>query len=296
MAGRIAQILGQKNKETPERAAALERLAALAEQHADLRGPANLQAALLRAMYVVPAPVTLPAISADDAAAQLGGGVPLLHDLPLPFTGNDLRAAFERLCQAAERAPGVERATADAAKALRRADLDVWALAQALLRGEGADLLAALEERNLPAPQAATLLRFAMLPFLEQVATALAPLRAEMSWKHGYCPACGAWPVMAEQRGLEQQRYLRCGLCASSWEADRLWCPFCDNRNHLGLNYLHVEGEEQRQRVFTCDMCRCYLKVRTSLTPLSTPDLLVEEVALLHLDMVALHNNYAPPV
>jgi len=64
---------------------------------------------------------------------------------------------------------------------------------------------------------------------------------------------CGAWPVLAEQCGLEQLRYLRCGLCASSWEADRLLCPFCITRDFHVLGYLQVEGEEPRQRVATCD-------------------------------------------
>ena len=34
------------------------------------------------------------------------------------------------------------------------------------------------------------------------------------TWPHGYCPTCGSWPLLAESRGLEQLRLLRCGLCA----------------------------------------------------------------------------------
>jgi FdhE protein len=128
------------------------------------------------------------------------------------------------------------------------------------------------------------------------VATQLAPLRATQPWGHGYCPTCGAWPVLAEQRGLEQWRYLRCGLCASSWVVDRLLCPFCTTRDFHVLGYLQVEGEEPRQRVATCDACQSYLKLRSTLTPLGTPQLLVEEIALVHLDLIAMEKGYGPPL
>jgi formate dehydrogenase maturation protein FdhE len=102
--------------------------------------------------------------------------------------------------------------------------------------------------------------------------------------------------VLAEQRGLEQLRYLRCGLCASAWEVDRLLCPFCSNRDHLLLGYLQVEGEEQKQRIATCDACHGYLKLRSTLAPLTTLQLLVEEVALVHLDLLAMQQGYMSPV
>jgi FdhE protein len=164
-----------------------------------------------------------------------------------------------------------------------------------LLTGEAQALPAQLEAQGYVADMVITLLRLALLPFLEQVAGQLAPLLANHSWGQGNCPICGAWPVLAEQRGLEQFRHLRCGLCASSWEVDRLLCPFCANRDHLLLGYLQVEGEEQKQRVATCDACQGYLKLRATLTPLTTPQILVEELAMMHLDLIALEKGYLPP-
>jgi len=130
----------------------------------------------------------------------------------------------------------------------------------------------------------------------KQVATQLVRWRDVQPWGRGYCPACGAWPVLAEQRGLEQRRYLRCGLCASSWEIDRLLCPFCTTRDHALLGYLQVEGEEQQQRVATCDACQSYIKLHSTLTPLTTPQLLLEEVALLHLDLIVMAKGYVSPL
>jgi FdhE protein len=170
--------------------------------------------------------------------------------------------------------------------------LDVWSCGNALLTDEAQLLPAHLDTQGYPADLVMTLLRLTLLPFLEQIAAQLVPLSAPYPWGQGYCPVCGAWPVLAEQRGLEQWRYLRCGLCASSWQVDRLLCPFCVNRDHRLLGYLQVEGEEPRQRIATCNACQGYLKLRSTLTPLTTPQLLAEEVALVHLDLLAMQNGY----
>jgi len=46
------------------------------------------------------------------------------------------------------------------------------------------------------------------------------------SWEHGHCPLCGDWPTLAELRGLERERHLRCGRCGSDWRSDAR-CPSC---------------------------------------------------------------------
>lgn len=301
MAGRIAKLLQRPTPERPDVAAAAQQLGALAEEQPDLRQAAALQTDLLRAIYAAPAPVEPLELAPEDAAAKLAGGVPLLRNVALPFQERDLRAVFARLCDALEATTKHTKSTKNNQdtsilqnlRDLRGSTIDLWSLASALLAGE--PITTQLEEQGQPAELTSTLLRLSLLPFLEQVAAQLVPARAAHSWKRGYCPACGAWPILAEQRGLEQFRYLRCGLCASAWEVDRVWCPFCDERNHLLLGYLHVEGEEQRQRAATCDACRSYLKVRSTLSPLTTPQLLAEEVALVHLDLIAAQKGYAPP-
>ena len=67
----------------------------------------------------------------------------------------------------------------------------------------------------------------------------LAPLREGIVWESGHCPTCGSWPLLGEFRGLDQSRFLRCGLCADSWEVPRLWCPFCDTRDHDLLSLMN---------------------------------------------------------
>jgi FdhE protein len=111
-------------------------------------------------------------------------------------------------------------------------------------------------------------------------------------WDRGYCPVCGSWPLLGEFRGLEQTRFLRCGLCAASWPFPRLRCPFCDTSNHQQLAYFHVEGEQDRFRAATCDACRRYVKMASTLAELSTPMLLVEDLATLHLDLAAADRGF----
>jgi FdhE protein len=191
---------------------------------------------------------------------------------------------FLRLCTAAQT---VEANAATAplysmvAEAVNTARLDLWACGNRLLAGEAHMLPEQLAAQGYPAGLLLTLLRLSLLPCLEQTARQLTPLHSMPSWGQGYCPTCGAWPVLAEQRGLEQLRYLRCGLCASAWEVDHVLCPFCGSRDHLLPGYLQVEGEEQ-QWVAICDACHGYLELRSTLAPLTTPQLLVAAVALLH--------------
>jgi len=250
----------------------------------------------MRAMYAAPAPVSPPTLTAAEAAARLAGGMPLLRNLPLPCDARRLCAVFLRLCEAARTALDTEaHLYTTLAAAISQRHLDLWTLGNTLLTGATQALPAQLEAEGHPADLVMTLLRLALLPFLEQVTLQLAPLRANQPWSHGYCPTCGAWPVLAEQRGLEQWRYLRCGLCADSWQVDRLWCPFCANRDHTLLGYLHVEGEEPKQRVATCDACQSYVKLRSTLVPLTPLQLLVEELALLHLDLIAMGKGYLSP-
>src|SRR5262249_10102073 len=105
----------------------------------------------------------------------------------------------------------------------------------------------------------------------------------------------GSWPLLAESRGLEQLRYLRCGLCATAWEGSRFRCLFCGNDDHNKLGYFHVEGEENRYRAASCDECRGYVKVVSTLSALSPPQLLVTDLATLHLDLVAAEHGYFVP-
>jgi FdhE protein len=139
-----------------------------------------------------------------------------------------------------------------------------------------------------------TLLRFALFRGFAALEAEVAPLRPGVPWDRGYCPTCGSPPLLAEFRGLDQSRFLRCGNCAASWEAPRQWCPACGARDHEVLGFLAKEGEEGRYRVATCDACRTGIKTLSTLSALPPLMLLVADAATLHLDLAAADRGFQP--
>jgi FdhE protein len=291
--GFLDKLLGRPAP-PPDVAEALAELARLAEDRPSFAGPAVVLADLLPGL-AEPAPnVAPPAIPSDRAAAKLAGGVPLLRGESVAFDARWLRRRWAEACAAVGR-----HQTGDAAAALtdaaKRGRLAVEELAAAVIAGRPEEVHARADALDLDAGLAATALRFTLFPLLMPMSAALAPLRAGAPWGRGWCPTCGSWPLLGEFRGLEQARWLRCGLCAADWEFPRLACPFCDNRDHHRLGYLHVEGEGDRRRVATCEACRGYVKMLAALGPLSPVQLLVADVVTLYLDLSAAERGYAVP-
>jgi FdhE protein len=112
------------------------------------------------------------------------------------------------------------------------------------------------------------------------------------TWERGVCPACGAPPVLAELRGKEQGRTLRCARCDGAWAFARLACPACGERDHRKLLSLSGEGEEGYRRADCCDTCRTYVKAVATLAPLSAEALLETDLATAALDMIAVERGY----
>jgi FdhE protein len=232
---------------------------------------------------------------ADDAAGftlepelartKLAGGVPLLRGESLPVDPARFRRRWRRV---AEAVPGGEPLAA----AMKRGVLDPQELVAAVLAGEAGHVHARADALGLDAGLTATVLRLTLFPVFVRVAAALDGLRAGAPWPHGSCPTCGGWPLLGEFRGLDQSRYLRCGLCATGWEVPRLYCPYCGTRDHERLQFLSSEGDEAKYRAATCDACRGYVKMVTALSALSPLHLLVADALTLHLDLAAAERGY----
>jgi FdhE protein len=140
----------------------------------------------------------------------------------------------------------------------------------------------------------AVVAQVAAMPLLMSAAIMLEP-RAVNAWQRGYCPACGAWPSMAEVRGIERERRLRCGCCSADWPLPLLHCAFCDELDHGKLGSLQPEGEEQLRRVETCETCHGYLKAVTSYGALSIRALVLLDLTSIPLDLIAQDRGYARP-
>lgn len=127
-------------------------------------------------------------------------------------------------------------------------------------------------------------------PPLEMVAQKYGDVIARTGWSEGYCPICGKEPKIGQIRG-EDGRFLFCNQCGYEWHFVRIKCPFCSNEEQQSLAYFTVEGDEQ-YRVDVCNECKRYIKIVDFRQSRQEPNLDVEDIATLHLDILANEEGY----
>lgn len=115
---------------------------------------------------------------------------------------------------------------------------------------------------------------------------------AVKKWDHGYCPVCGGLPAIAELSGEEGKKQLQCSLCGNHWKFHRLTCIHCGNTDHESLAYFTADGEPGC-RVDICRKCCGYLKVIDSRERGEGLPLEIEDVATLHLDLLAAKEGFS---
>jgi FdhE protein len=294
--GFLNKLLGRSREAPPHLREPLAELTRLARDRPSLAGPAAVLSESLLALDSEPVADPPPGLTPEEASARLAGGTALLrgHAATLDEATLDeaaLRRRWLAVCEVARKHQDGDAVGALAA-ALRDGRLNLPETVRDALAGQPEAVYARAEGLGLDAALLASTLRLALFPVLSRWAAELAGLRRGTAWGHGYCPTCGSWPLLAEFRGLEQIRFLRCGLCASEWEFPRLLCPFCGNRDHRRLGYFHAEGEESSRRAATCDDCGGYVKTVATLAALSESALLVADLATLHLDLAAAERGY----
>jgi FdhE protein len=150
------------------------------------------------------------------------------------------------------------------------------------------------DDSRLETPELRVVAQMAALPLLQTCGRALAA-QVPSSWWEGYCPVCGAWPTLAEFRGLERKRWLRCGRCATGWEVPWLRCPFCGETEHTNLGFLAPEEGETTRKVEVCDSCKGYVKAEPTVRNLEPWEILLDDVATLPLEVAALDRGYHRP-
>ena len=125
---------------------------------------------------------------------------------------------------------------------------------------------------------------------MEQLRTEVDP----ETWLKGHCPICGSFPSLSLLKEETGKRYLLCSFCGYQWRIDRLICPFCNNKEQNFLSYLYAE-EEEAYRIDLCDKCHQYIKT-IDLRILEESDPCLENLATLHLDILASQKGYKRPV
>ena len=118
---------------------------------------------------------------------------------------------------------------------------------------------------------------------------------APATWSHGYCPTCGAWPALAEIRGLDGARHLRCRGCGGDRATAWLRCPFCGEHDHTRLGSLVASEGLEREKIEVCDACHGYLKTITTFGPIPAEQVVLHDLATVGLDVAAVERGYRPP-
>nr|MDQ3043673.1 formate dehydrogenase accessory protein FdhE [Chloroflexota bacterium] len=140
----------------------------------------------------------------------------------------------------------------------------------------------------------AVVAHLAALPLLLACGRGLSA-RIPALWRAGSCPICGAWPAVAEVRGLERVRHLRCGRCGGDWVQTAAGCLFCGTTDHEQLGSLVPETGAEARRVETCIHCRGYVKAIATIRPWTAGGVALADLASVELDLAAIEHDYARP-
>jgi FdhE protein len=114
-------------------------------------------------------------------------------------------------------------------------------------------------------------------------------------WVEGYCPVCGAWPALAEVRGIERGRFFRCGRCAGEWPVNCLVCAYCAMTDHEQLVSLVPEQGGTARVIEACKRCLGYVKTFTTLQGSAAAKVILDDLASVDLDIAAWEHGYKRP-
>jgi FdhE protein len=215
------------------------------------------------------------------------GKVPLLADATLRFEKGLVRRLVDQLLRAACRSGTPKLATLEP---LLHAEFDALTLFRAALCQEGdppAGLCADPEALRAIAA-------LVPVPFLQACNRRWASLKPA-SWMEGYCPVCGAWPTLAEVRGIERSRYFRCARCGGAWQAHCLFCPYCGMTDHTELACLVPEKAGAAGVIDACRRCLGYVKTLATLQGSAPAKVLLDDLATVDLDVAAFERGYSRP-
>jgi FdhE protein len=224
----------------------------------------------------------------QEVQTKFKAGFPVLDKSAIELDSGALENFFRTLLQISHKK---NPDTAEKLHAfIKKGNLDVGNTIKAMWGGETPSPAGGKEELGDP-----TLLFFllteSLKPFYEYLAENLRAVIDVTLWGKGYCPICGKTPSIAAIPEGKWSRHLFCVYCGTEWPFPFLMCPFCGNEEEEGVTYLYVENEKQ-YRLEVCKACQKYLKA-VDIECIGTPvPLDVENIATLHLDILAQREGY----
>jgi FdhE protein len=231
-------------------------------------------------------------------AAKLARGVPVFAGEPIPVPLGLLQSSLFQLCDAlaeggaAESAGHIKAAIADGS-------MEAGSLLTASLTRNQEAIRTGSVHRALAPDLVWLIAELATTPFAYALQQSIFRAgdhddftAACKNWSHGYCPACGSWPALAEC--ADSHRVLRCSFCAVAWELNTYACNYC---TESGEPFKTAAPDEERKdrRLEICSACRSYLKT-IDLPELSPfPLVAVVDMETMDLDLAAMEHGYGRP-
>jgi FdhE protein len=225
------------------------------------------------------------AVPEGNGAERVLGGLPLLSPEALSVDRDAATAFLSGLLGVLRRVGREGHADLDRiGGALSGGSLDLASLYVACLARKRDVVDQAAAALAVQAPLLTFVLEIPLKTALERISSSLPPERFE-GWKEGYCPVCGSRAGMAELSGDEGKRRLSCSACFFLWPYPRIRCPYCGNADPETLSYF--TAGDGPTRVGVCRRCSRYLKTRDARLGNADAPLEAEDLATLHLDLLA---------
>jgi FdhE protein len=169
---------------------------------------------------------------------------------------------------------------------------DALSILEAAVNLDVARLTALARDAQAPVDAFCAVAPLAAIPWLEACGRRWATAAPAAS---GWCPVCAAWPIVAEVRGLEGERRLRCARCGGDWRTQWLTCPFCGTDDHTRLTSLVAEEIGDTRKIDACRDCMVYVKSVTTLAAADPSTLRLLDLATVALDVAALDRGFVAP-
>jgi len=231
-------------------------------------------------------------------AAKLARGVPIFCGEPIPLPVSVLTPVLLQYCEALA-VGGAGDAAARIGDAIRSGQIEPASLLAASLARNQTAIRTGASHRGLAPDLVWLVAELAVSPFVHLLQRMLFShptddrlLSALEAWNHGYCPACGSWPAVAEV--VSGHRTLRCSFCSCGWELAAYACIYC---GESGEKFVTAAPDDERKdrRVEVCSSCGGYLKT-VDLPELSPfPLLSISDIETTDLDLAAMEHGYQRP-